>query len=482
VTDLGTFQIRFPDFEISYPEPQFRADALPLRDELRAKFLAGMADVYDRYAEKARQRYNEIDPETDRPAIERNGFMTVALTASGGDGIALRSTAPQDGADREEASLEADREKETPMTETKDATPNQLTGPIDTIRQREMEHQRQHDTPSLAMESCLPGGCSPDQGDIPTLIRMVDALTDKLRIEREYLSKAVTMLTDSPSLDARSLADQIVMLECMSGPDNEPLPPVRNVVLHFSADLDRDAWSLVKVPSSDTSCSSGSDSPYPAIHLKLESGWRGKKWMLSSPERIPSCDMPRINAEDHRINAAGETLAEFANATGAIGCVSPGSAAAIPDSAFFVVPDAIETFHGTLRMEVGEPVDPRLMTTEELLALGSAEPTMTELAAPGEPLEAIALEHTEAMGDRINDGVSVILGESVATPLWTGPKDGSALTGGGPAMTPPKRSAGRPRNCPNAKTCKGRLKSAMDKEFGICRKCRKAAKGAAPAS
>lgn len=77
MTDLGTYQVRFPDMEISFPEPQFRVDAGELRDQLRAKFLAGMADVYDRHAEVARQKYNAIDPATERPPIARGKFIAV---------------------------------------------------------------------------------------------------------------------------------------------------------------------------------------------------------------------------------------------------------------------------------------------------------------------------------------------------------------------------------------------------------------------
>lgn len=75
MTDLGTYQIAFPNFTISYPEPQFRTDARPLFDELRAKFLAGMADVYDRHAEIARQKYNAMDPTTERPPIVRRQIV-----------------------------------------------------------------------------------------------------------------------------------------------------------------------------------------------------------------------------------------------------------------------------------------------------------------------------------------------------------------------------------------------------------------------
>lgn len=100
MTDLGTCQIRFPDFAISYPEPQFRADARELYEELRAKFLAGMADVYDEHAEIARQKYNAMDPATDRPRVLRDGIFAIALPARKAgrpkDGIALKSIAHPD--------------------------------------------------------------------------------------------------------------------------------------------------------------------------------------------------------------------------------------------------------------------------------------------------------------------------------------------------------------------------------------------------
>ncbi len=79
MTDIGTYQVEIP-VTIAYPEPQFRTDARSLFDELRAKFLAGIAAIdwaglYDRYAEVARQKYNEIDPETKRPPIAKGGVL-----------------------------------------------------------------------------------------------------------------------------------------------------------------------------------------------------------------------------------------------------------------------------------------------------------------------------------------------------------------------------------------------------------------------
>jgi len=79
MTALGTYQIAFPDFAISFPEPQFRADARPLYEELRAKFLAGMAAVYDKHAEIARRKYNELDPATERPPIARDTRDGIAI-------------------------------------------------------------------------------------------------------------------------------------------------------------------------------------------------------------------------------------------------------------------------------------------------------------------------------------------------------------------------------------------------------------------
>lgn len=79
MSDLGTYQIAFPDFAISYPEPQFRVDARPLFDDLRTRFLAGMAEVYDRHAEAARRKYNELDPTTERPPIAANGIALIGV-------------------------------------------------------------------------------------------------------------------------------------------------------------------------------------------------------------------------------------------------------------------------------------------------------------------------------------------------------------------------------------------------------------------
>lgn len=50
-----------------------------------------------------------------------------------------------------------------------------MTDIIEAIRQREIEHQRDHDKHHT--ESCLPAGCSRDEGDIPVLLREVDRLT-----------------------------------------------------------------------------------------------------------------------------------------------------------------------------------------------------------------------------------------------------------------------------------------------------------------
>lgn len=100
MTTIGTYQIAFPDFAISYPEPQFRADARELYEDLRAKFLAGMADVYDKHAEIARQKYSAMDPATDRPRVLRDGIFAVAVSSRKAgrskDGIALKSIAHPD--------------------------------------------------------------------------------------------------------------------------------------------------------------------------------------------------------------------------------------------------------------------------------------------------------------------------------------------------------------------------------------------------
>lgn len=56
------------------------------------------------------------------------------------------------------------------------------------IKQREIEHQREHDEFGSTLESCLPGGCDKRDGDIPTLIQMVESLTFKLKIERRGTS------------------------------------------------------------------------------------------------------------------------------------------------------------------------------------------------------------------------------------------------------------------------------------------------------
>lgn len=80
------------------------------------------------------------------------------------------------------AGFDEARRRYEPKAQT---VPNQI---IEQIRQRESEHQMLHER-DASIPPCLPAGCSPDQGDIPVLIAIVDSLTEKLRAERE-LSKA----------------------------------------------------------------------------------------------------------------------------------------------------------------------------------------------------------------------------------------------------------------------------------------------------
>ena len=67
------------------------------------------------------------------------------------------------------------------------ATPNPA---IERIRQREVEHQLLHERDGR-LESCLPAGCAPDEGDIPALLREIDRLTAALRERGE--SRLVTL-------------------------------------------------------------------------------------------------------------------------------------------------------------------------------------------------------------------------------------------------------------------------------------------------
>lgn len=79
----GTFQVSFESLSISYPEAMFRdtAESRLLLATTRSRFMREMLAVYDRYAEAARQRYNDIDPTVSRPPIQPMGMMLVDTAA-----------------------------------------------------------------------------------------------------------------------------------------------------------------------------------------------------------------------------------------------------------------------------------------------------------------------------------------------------------------------------------------------------------------
>ncbi len=304
-----------------------------------------------------------------------------------------------------------------------------MTDLIESIRRREAEHQLLHER-DASIPSCLPAGCSPDQGDVPVLLALVDSLTEKLRVEREYSTK---------------LATGIVL------PVNEQG--------HVDCPKCATAQSVLSGPGSFLA-------GRPCQECGIQVG----------DVLTELC----VHMEEIRQREATPYAAEVAHA----------------DPQQPVVPESVTTSAvsdgGTTAVEGWRPSsDPEFLTHSRIgiICTDGHEHTLAMIAdttgqerflgwhAVSGPEDCqnpqIAKWRTERLPVTIGAGDSAVVAGHVLANVGD-----AEIPVGGASVAPNKRrpNAGRPRNCPNFKRCKGRLKSAADKTAGLCKKCRKATK------
>lgn len=252
-----------------------------------------------------------------------------------------------------------------------------MTDPIEHIRQREIEHQRDHDRNHT--ESCLPAGCSPDEGDIPVLLREVDRLSE--RLENFHALRRAR--------NAINLGDGTVDFRNQFSPDGLVTLPIN-------------AQGHVDCPK----CATG-------VPIDL----------ASHPSRISA-------TERVAVDGVTETCPECGIVPGGlVAHVGPHSWASAGSQAEW--------------------------TEAQIRALATEE--------------GIDLTDCIIGGSYASNGINRAQMVERLRMLVAIPKDDGATKRARP-------NAGRPRHCPNFKTCHGKLKAPADKEAGLCNKCRKAAK------
>lgn len=245
-----------------------------------------------------------------------------------------------------------------------------MTDIIERIRQREAEHQMLHER-DASIPSCLPAGCSPDQGDIPVLLAEVDRLRQRV-----------------DNFDAMRRARNAINLR--GGPSGLPN--------QFDSDgLPINAQGHVDCPQCATA-------------------------QPADPQAHPN-----------RMDAV---------------CALGG----------------IDDIERQMRELPSEHPDPVTSPSAGIVPIAYEDGIEVRPASNAKPCPECGITPDK-------NGLVVHVGPH----SWSVSGKEIAKHVDSAVSNRARQNAGRPRNCPNSKTCHGRLKSATDKEAGLCKKCRKTA-------
>ena len=85
------------DVSFDFPSAMFLESCKMLHRIHRSKAIRSFAELYDDLAEKARQKCNEVDPDTHRPELEKLGVVMFDLVTAKEEPYATRQKSVKAG-------------------------------------------------------------------------------------------------------------------------------------------------------------------------------------------------------------------------------------------------------------------------------------------------------------------------------------------------------------------------------------------------